>query len=74
VRATVTVYLLGFALAQLICGPLSDRFGRRPILLVCLSLYVIGSIGCAAAGSVGALIAARLVQGIGRAAGSRCRE
>lgn len=69
VRATVTVYLLGFALAQLICGPLSDRFGRRPILLVCLSLYVIGSIGCAAAGSVGALIAARLVQGIGACGG-----
>ncbi len=69
VRATVTVYLFGFALAQLICGPLSDRFGRRPILLVCLSLYVIGSIACAAAGSVGALIAGRLVQGIGACGG-----
>lgn len=69
VRATITVYLFGFALAQLICGPLSDRFGRRPILLVCLSLYVIGSIACAAAGSVGALIVGRLVQGIGACGG-----
>lgn len=69
VRATITVYLFGFALAQLICGPLSDRFGRRPILLVCLSLYVIGSIACAGAGSVGALIVGRLVQGIGACGG-----
>src|SRR5580700_10610207 len=35
VRATITVYLFGFATAQLICGPLSDRFGRRPVLLAC---------------------------------------
>ncbi|HWB52247.1 MAG TPA: multidrug effflux MFS transporter [Stellaceae bacterium] len=69
VRATVTVYLFGFALAQLICGPLSDRFGRRPILLVCLSLYVIGSIASAAAGSITALILGRLVQGVGACGG-----
>jgi MFS transporter, DHA1 family, multidrug resistance protein len=69
VRATITVYLLGFAAAQLICGPLSDRFGRRPILLACLLLYVIGSLGSAAAPSVTALIFARLVQGIGACGG-----
>jgi MFS transporter, DHA1 family, multidrug resistance protein len=69
VRATITVYLFGFALAQLACGPLSDRFGRRPVLLVCLVLYVIGSGASAAAGSVTALIAARLVQGIGACGG-----
>jgi DHA1 family bicyclomycin/chloramphenicol resistance-like MFS transporter len=69
VRATVTVYLFGFAVAQLICGPLSDRFGRRPILIGCLVLYVIGSIESAAAGSITALILGRLVQGIGACGG-----
>ena len=64
VRATITVYLFGFASAQLICGPLSDRFGRRPILIGCLMLYVIGSGVSAAAGSVSALIVGRLIQGL----------
>jgi MFS transporter, DHA1 family, multidrug resistance protein len=53
----------------LICGPLSDRFGRRPVLLICLSLYVIGSLLSAGAGSVTALIAGRFVQGIGACGG-----
>jgi DHA1 family bicyclomycin/chloramphenicol resistance-like MFS transporter len=69
VRATITVYLFGFASAQLICGPLSDRFGRRPILIACLILYVIGSGASAAAGSVSALIVGRLIQGIGACGG-----
>ncbi len=69
VRGTITVYLFGFAAAQLICGPLSDRFGRRPILLACLALYVIGSAACAAAPSVSALILGRLVQGVGACGG-----
>jgi DHA1 family bicyclomycin/chloramphenicol resistance-like MFS transporter len=69
VRATITVYLFGFAAAQLICGPLSDRFGRRPILLTCLTLYVIGSAASAGAESVTALILGRLVQGIGACGG-----
>jgi DHA1 family bicyclomycin/chloramphenicol resistance-like MFS transporter len=69
VRATVTVYLFGFATAQLICGPLSDRFGRRPILISCLSLYVIGSVVCASARSVNMLMLGRLIQGIGACGG-----
>lgn len=69
VRSTITVYLFGFAAAQLICGPLSDRFGRRPILLGCLALYVAGSAASAAAPSIAALIAGRLVQGIGACGG-----
>jgi DHA1 family bicyclomycin/chloramphenicol resistance-like MFS transporter len=69
VRATITVYLFGFAAAQLICGPLSDRFGRRPIMLGCLALYVIGSAASVAAGSITALIAGRLIQGIGACGG-----
>ena len=69
IRATITVYLFGFAGAQLICGPLSDRFGRRPVMLFGLCLYAIGSLLCAGAGSVSALIAGRLVQGIGACGG-----
>lgn len=69
VRATITVYLFGFALAQLICGPLSDRFGRRPILLGCLALYVTGSAASAAAPTIGALMIGRLIQGIGACGG-----
>src|SRR3954453_15402770 len=53
IRTTITVYLFGFALAQLICGPLSDRFGRRPVVLVCLALYIIGAAICAGAASIG---------------------
>ena len=69
IRATVTVYLFGFAAAQLICGPLSDRFGRRPVMLVCLGLYLLGSGLSAAAGSVTMLIAGRFVQGVGACGG-----
>jgi len=69
IRATITVYLFGFAAAQLICGPLSDRFGRRPILLGGLTLYVIGSLMSAAAPSVAMLIGGRFVQGIGACGG-----
>lgn len=69
VRSTITVYLFGFAAAQLICGPLSDRFGRRPVLLACLCLYVIGSLASAAAPSIAGLILGRLVQGIGACGG-----
>lgn len=69
IQATVTVYLFGFAAAQLICGPLSDRLGRRPVLIGCLALYVVGSLLCAAAGSAPALIGGRLVQGVGACGG-----
>jgi DHA1 family bicyclomycin/chloramphenicol resistance-like MFS transporter len=68
IKASVSAYLFGFALAQLICGPLSDRFGRRPVLLGCLCLYLVGTAlgGAAQTGSL--LLAARLVQGIGACA------
>ena len=69
IRTTITVYLFGFALAQLICGPLSDRFGRRPVVLTCLGLYVIGSAICGGASSVLMLDAGRVVQGIGACGG-----
>lgn len=63
IQLTLTALLLAFGLSQLVWGPLSDRFGRRPILLVGMSAYVLASICCALAPSVEALIAARTAQG-----------
>lgn len=69
VQLTLSVFLAGFACGQLFYGPLSDRFGRRPILLGGLFLYFIASIGCVLAGSVETLIVARFVQALGACAG-----
>src|SRR5262245_57837851 len=69
IRTTITAYLLGFALAQLLCGPLSDRFGRRPVVIFCLVLYVLGSLICACGASVLMLDAGRIVQGVGACGG-----
>jgi DHA1 family bicyclomycin/chloramphenicol resistance-like MFS transporter len=69
VKTTLTAYFLGFALAQLICGPLSDGYGRRPVLVGCLALYVLASIGAAFAPTIETMTAARLFQGVGAAAG-----
>ena len=49
---------------QMIYGPLSDRYGRRPVLLAAVALYLASTLACAAAQSVDLLIAARLLQGI----------
>ena len=67
---TLSLFLAGFATAQLVLGPLSDRIGRRPVLLGGLALFAAGGLGCALAGSIGALLAWRLAQGTGAAAGT----
>ncbi len=64
----ITVYLLGFGGAQVVYGPIADRFGRRPVLLVGLSFYVGFSLFAALSRSFEALLFARLLQGIGAAA------
>ena len=64
IQLTLTALLLAFGISQLVWGPLSDRFGRRPILLVGMSAYVLASLACVAAPGIGWLIAARPVQGI----------
>jgi DHA1 family bicyclomycin/chloramphenicol resistance-like MFS transporter len=64
VQLTVSSYLIGFAVGQMIYGPLSDRHGRRPVLLAALALYLTSTLVCAGTQSVGPLIAARLLQGI----------
>ncbi len=69
VQLTLSVFLVGLAVGQLVYGPLSDRFGRRPVLLAGLLLYVVASVICALAPSVPTLIAARLLQATGACAG-----
>ncbi|MGC2856658.1 multidrug effflux MFS transporter [Novispirillum sp. DQ9] len=69
VQLTLSLYLAAVAVGQLIVGPLSDRFGRRPVLLAGLALFVAGSVACLAAPSLGVLIAGRVVQAVGGCAG-----
>ncbi|MFI6317110.1 multidrug effflux MFS transporter [Nonomuraea sp. NPDC050556] len=64
IQLTLTACLVGLALGQAVAGPLSDRHGRRRPLLVGLVLYALASLLCAVAPSPGALIAARLLQGL----------
>ncbi len=67
---TLTAFLIVFALAQLLYGPLSDRFGRRPILLGSLLIYGVGSVATALAPTIEWLTAARVIQGFGAVGGS----
>ena len=69
---TLAALIIAFGLGQLVCGPLADRFGRRPVLLAGLSLYTLASLASAAAGSVETLIAWRALQGAAMAAAVTC--
>lgn len=69
VQLTLTVYLSGLAVSQLVYGPLSDRFGRRPVLLAGLLLYIVASFLCGLAVSIETLMAARFAQALGGASG-----
>src|SRR5262245_18758061 len=68
-QLTVTLFLAGFALAQLVHGPLSDRLGRRRVLLGGLVVYIIGGLACWVAPSARLLVAARLLQALGACSG-----
>src|SRR5882724_298424 len=65
VQLTISFYLIGFATAQVFHGPLSDRHGRRQVLLATLGLYLVASLACALSFSIETLIAARFVQAVG---------
>ncbi len=68
VKLTISLNMLAFGLAQLIHGPLSDRFGRKPVLMISLLAVVILSMACAAAQTIDQLIAARILLGLAAAA------
>lgn len=65
VQLTLSVFMAGFAGSQLIAGPLSDRFGRRPVALLGVTLYTIASVAGALAPTLSVLIFARLIQSFG---------
>lgn len=68
-QQAVSVYLAGLAGGQLIAGPLADRLGRRPVMLWGLACYIAGALGAALAPAMPVLLAARLLQALGGAAG-----
>jgi DHA1 family bicyclomycin/chloramphenicol resistance-like MFS transporter len=69
IQLTLSLYLAAMAVGQLVLGPLSDRLGRRPVLLVGLVTFVGGSLICSAAQSIELLIAGRVVQALGGCTG-----
>ena len=69
IQPAVTLFLMALGAAQLVFGPLSDRYGRRPILLIGLACYALAGLGCLFAPTVGALILARVLQGFAGGSG-----
>ncbi len=65
VQHTLSLFVIGFGTAQLVSGPMSDRFGRKPVMIGGLTLYLAASIACALAPSLAWLVVARFVQAIG---------
>ncbi|NVK18860.1 MAG: Bcr/CflA family multidrug efflux MFS transporter [Methylocystaceae bacterium] len=70
VQKTMATFLLGFAIGQMIYGPLSDSLGRRPVILIGLGLYGMVSVFCALSGDITDLTNYRLIQGLAGASGS----
>ncbi len=68
IQLTISTLMIGFSLGALIYGPLSDRYGRKPMLCIGLAVYVVASVLSAHAESLGFLVAMRAVQGLGAAA------
>ena len=68
-QLTVTLFLAGLAVSQLVWGPLSDRFGRRRVLLAGLALYTMAGTACAFIPGIRTLIVARVVQALGAGSG-----
>jgi len=69
VQLTISVYIAGLAIGQLIYGPVSDRFGRRPTLMVGLTLYTVAGFAAALAPDIDSLVCARFLQALGGCAG-----
>ena len=74
VQLVVPVFAAGYAASQLIFGPLSDRFGRRPTIIAGLVVYLTGSLVAAATASIELILAGRALQGMGGGAGASDRS
>lgn len=70
VELSVTVFLAGFSFGMLFYGPISDRYGRRKVMLTGIALFALASLACMLAASIGQLIAARVLQALGGGAAS----
>ena len=66
-QLVIILYMAGFACGQIFFGPLSDHYGRKPVLLSGLAIFIAGSLGALLSGSFTMLLAARLIQGVGAA-------
>ena len=69
VQLTISAYLIGFAVGQIFYGPVSDRHGRKPVLLAAIALYCVASLACALSTSIEMLIVARAFQALGGSGG-----
>ena len=69
IEMTLSGYLIGFSLGQLLWGPVGDRYGRRGPIAVGLALFVVGSVGCALSGTAMQMVGWRVVQAVGACAG-----
>lgn len=70
VQLTLSGYMLGFALGQLVYGPLSDRFGRKRVLMSGIALFIVMSAACALSPGISSLVLFRFIQALGGAAGA----
>jgi len=66
---TLSVYLIGFAVFHLVCGPLADRYGRKPVLTYGTAIFVLASIGCSQADTINEFLFFRVLQGVGACVG-----
>ena len=69
IQATVSAFFLGLAVGQIFYGPLADHFGRKPVLLAGIAIFIVATLGCILAPNVETLIAMRFLQAVGGSAG-----
>ena len=69
IQLTLSAFMIAFGAGQIFYGPAGDRFGRRPVILTSLTIYVVASIGCAFAAQAGHLVTLRVLQGLAACGG-----
>jgi DHA1 family bicyclomycin/chloramphenicol resistance-like MFS transporter len=69
IQLTLSAFMIAFGFGQIFYGPAGDRFGRRPVILTGIAIYIVASIGCAFAAAAGHLVALRTLQGLAACGG-----